>query len=483
MSPKLTKKKWIVIGVVAVVIIALVVGAIWISGSQNTVNEVQGTIDVITKRSIATSISGNGTVETATREDVTGGSYGMKVATVEVEVGDEVHVGDIICTFDSTDLEERVSNLKEQISETESERKKQNQEYDDRIAESEENTAKQLETAKVNLENAKVTLEEETIELERRQAAYDAYIAEEGHTEYDTEAINLQSLVDSQKEVVDSAQARVDYYEEQIDDLEAQDTSSLEEAKKNYNKQVDNTIDNLEEQIEAYEEQIADTTIRAGVSGIVTAVYVTEGGNVSGGTLASIEAVNAFIIEAQIDEYDIPDIAVGMKVLIKTDATRDAELEGMVTYVAPRATDSGSASLGGLSGLMGGSSSSFSGSTGSATYLVKIELKEQNDRLRLGMNAKVSILTEESVDAWSVPYDAVHTRTDGTTFLEVITGKDEDGNLITREMDVKVGVQGTYYVEVISDEITDGMQILIPAVEGNSSLSDLLNMMGADAGI
>ena len=137
-----------------------------------------------------------------------------------------------------------------------------------------------------------------------------------------------------------------------------------------------------------------------------------------------------------------------------------------------------------LASLMGGmDTSSLSGSSGSATYLVKIELKEQNDRLRLGMNAKTSIITAESVDVWSVPYDAIGKREDGSAYLVQVTGKDEEGNYITEELDVTIGLQGTYYVEVISDAITDATEIFIPDAQGNSSIEELLNMMGATAGI
>ena len=159
-------------------------------------------------------------------------------------------------------------------------------------------------------------------------------------------------------------------------------------------------------------------------------------------------------------------------------------MEGNVSYVALRATNTGSSSnsLGSL--VSGTGTSDLTGSnSGSATFLVKVELKEQNERLRLGMNAKTSIITAESVDVWSAPYDAIYTREDGTTYLEQVTGKDEDGNLITKELDVEIGLQGTYYVEVISSLIDENTEILIPDAQGNSSIEELLNMMGADAGI
>ena len=115
--------------------------------------------------------------------------------------------------------------------------------------------------------------------------------------------------------------------------------------------------------------------------------------------------------------------------------------------------------------------------------MVKIALTEQNARLRLGMNAKTSIIIQESVDVWSVPYDAIYTREDGSTYLEQVTGKDEEGNLLTKELEVEVGIQGSYYVEVISEQMAEGIEILVPDAQGNSSIEELLNMMGADAGI
>ena len=52
-----------------------------------------------------------------------------------------------------------------------------------------------------------------------------------------------------------------------------------------------------------------------------------------------------------------------------------------------------------------------------------------------------------------------------------------------KELDVEIGLQGTYYVEVISSLIDENTEILIPDAQGNSSIQELLNMMGAGAGI
>lgn len=482
MSAKKGKKKWIIIVAVVVVIAFIVAGVAFAGNSKKQDQTTSGTVEQIAKRTIVNSITANGTVEAANTENVTGGSYGMKVETVPVKEGDVVAVGDVICTFNTEDIDEQIKTVLDNISDAKTDKQTQLADYDEQIADQKTSNAENLAEAKENLVEAENDLKEEKAELEKWEKKYADGVAV--GTLSVTEELELVSTINSQKNAVSNAQNRVDTYKSRIENLEDQDTSNLEDAKENYAEQMDTRIDNYEEQLEALQEQKEDCTIRAGISGVITAINVSAGSNFNGGTIASIEGVDRFVVEAQVEEYDIADIAVGMKVLVKTDATRDVEIEGVITYVAPRATNSGNASMNGLSSLMGGmDTSSFSSSSGSATYLVKIELKEQNERLRLGMNAKTSIITEESTNVWSVPYDAVYTREDGSTYLEEVTGKDEDGNYVTKELDITVGLQGTYYVEVISDKITETTEILVPDAQGNSSIEELLNMMGAGAGI
>lgn len=484
MAEKLGKKKLIAIIIAVVLVVAIIIGVVVASSSAKPVEQTtSGSVELITKRTIANSITANGTVEAANKEDVTGGSYGMTVEKVYVKEGDVVAAGDIICQFDTEDIDEQIKNTQENITEAQADKQTQLAEYDQDIAERKNSNAEDLAEAQADLNDAKAELTEAQAELKAKQDEYNAYIAA-GNDETSINAIQMEQVIENKKSNVEAKQSRVDTYQSRVDTLADQDTSSLEDAKDNYAEQMDTQIENYDEQLKSLKEQREEYTIRAGISGTITSLNVTEDSSFSGGTIASIEGIDQFIVEAQVDEYDIADVTVGMKVLVKTDATRDEEMEGVITYVAPRATSSGSSSTSGLSSLIGMDTSSFtSSSSSSATYLVKIELNEQNDRLRLGMNAKTSIITEESVDVWSVPYDAIYTRADGTTYVEKVTGKDEEGNVLTEEMDVTIGLEGTYYVEIISDEITENTQILVPDAQGNSSFEELLNMMGADAGV
>ena len=482
MIEKKGKKHWIVIGIV--VILAIIVGVIVLNSKNDTAEGPGGSVQKKKKRNIANSISGNGVIESANTQEVTGGSYGMKVSEVLVSEGDTVAKGDVICVFDTTDIEDQIADLNSRINELEADRDSQNADYDQQMVDADADRAEDLANAQANLAEAEADLAGAEADLAQKKAEYEAYLNDDDptHTSTTLEAIQMQAVIETKENNVETIRMRVENYQTQVENYSEGDNSYIEDAKENYNNQMDNSIESLEDQLERYQNQKDDAVIVAGMDGTITAVNVVEDSTFSGGAIAIIEGVDQFIVEAQIEEYDIADVQVGMKVLIKTDATRDEELEGVISYIAPRATNSGSS--GAFSSLMGGvDASSMTGGSGSATYLVKIGLNEQNSRLRLGMNAKTSIITEERVDVWAVPYDAGYAREDGTAYLKEVTGKDEEGNLIMNELDVKIGLQGTYYVEVVSELINENTEIFIPDAQGNSSIEELLNMMGADAGI
>ena len=230
----------------------------------------------------------------------------------------------------------------------------------------------------------------------------------------------------------------------------------------------------LEEQLVATNKQLEEGSLKSTVSGTVTAVNARKGDNYQGGTLVTIEGVENFILEANVDEYDIADIQEGMDVIIKTDATRDEELLGKVIFVAPASNEV-------VSGSAMTSASAISGTTpttSEATYLVKIELLSSNDRLKLGMSAKASIITEKAEKVLCVPYDAITEKENGKKVITIINDDESQ-----KEITVDVGLESGYYSEIRSNKIKEGMKIVLPKLEGSSTLDELLDSMGATGGI
>ena len=78
MSAKNGKKKWIII-VAVVIVVALVIAGLAFAGNNKKQDQsTNGTVELITKRTIANSVTANGTVEAANTENITGGSEKTK---------------------------------------------------------------------------------------------------------------------------------------------------------------------------------------------------------------------------------------------------------------------------------------------------------------------------------------------------------------------------------------------------------------------
>lgn len=195
-----------------------------------------------------------------------------------------------------------------------------------------------------------------------------------------------------------------------------------------------------ENNVESVEKQLEKGVVTANIPGTVTAVNVKEGDRYMGGEIAAIQDTSALVVSAEIDEYDIADIAIGMKAVFKTDATRDEQLQGQVIFISPTPTPGSD-----------------------VTYQVKVAITSDTTRLRLGMNAKLNIILSETGDVLTVPYDAVQQDEAGRDIIYSVE-RGADGAVTKTAIPVTVGVEGDYYVEV-SGDIAEGMEVSLPSDE------------------
>lgn len=119
-------------------------------------------------------------------------------------------------------------------------------------------------------------------------------------------------------------------------------------------------------------------------------------------------------VVAEVNEEDIPRVAVGQLVLLRTDAFQGRRLEGRVSDLTPM------------------------GDAVTKTYRIRVALPADTP-LHVGMSVECNIVAREKADALLVPADAVQ----GTTVMVV------DGNRLRRRQ-VEVGIRGTRAVEILS---------------------------------
>lgn len=138
-------------------------------------------------------------------------------------------------------------------------------------------------------------------------------------------------------------------------------------------------------QLVAAKKQVADMTVTAPIGGVVTAVNNTVGDSVSSGkAVLTIVDMSAMKVKISIDELDIEKVQVGQTANIAFDALTDQKYEGTVESIS----------------LVGTSSNSVT------NYDVIVSIKDPT-RIRLGMNATVTVTVTSKDNVLVIPAEAL----------------------------------------------------------------------------
>ena len=175
----------------------------------------------------------------------------------------------------------------------------------------------------IQLTSAEKTLEQTARTLETQRATYNATATTVDNTLADY-LTNVQTAWDNYQEALTSLAATEKTVNEQLKTYE----NNVTTAQIGANKAAQ------EESLRQLKENLDDTRITAPVSGTVTAVYAKVGGSGSG-LLFVIEDVDDLIVNTSVKGYDVGTVQAGMKVLIQSDATGEAEMDGVITSIAP----------------------------------------------------------------------------------------------------------------------------------------------------
>ena len=471
------------------------------------------------KGTLEDSISATGTVQSSDVSNVTT-DLKYTVKTVNVQVGDSVEEGDVICTLDTSELEESIRKLQESLADAKAEAQKQYEKAQASLTEAEENVKStyddmkeaedERDSAKSAYETAAAAVKSYQAEvdaanadlltkLNARQAALDAYTAAGGTvdengdpvtsatSEAASTAADLSALADalvkangeykSAEQTLKTAEANLQTAQSAsnytaLSSAYNQAQTAYEQAKTTYENAI-KTSETAEEsrdaaqenynkagesdELEELQSQLEKCTLKAETSGKVTAVNATVGSAIDGAA-ATIQDTDSLKISITIAEYDIDSVSEGMHAVITSDVI-DGEINGTLTQISPTASG-------------GGSSSS--------TFSAEVTVDDENSGLLIGTNAKVQIIQSTTEDVFTVPLDAIEEKEDGTSVIYVQSGE-ENGEPVFEEVQVVVGATNDYYAEVSGVDLEEGMIVrasasLEEATEEVTTPSDM--MMG-----
>jgi HlyD family secretion protein len=183
------------------------------------------------------------------------------------------------------------------------------------------------------------------------------------------------------------------------------------------------------------EERLAETSIRAPVSGLVSRRSVEIGqsviGSAAGGTpVMTVAVTEPALARVMVDEADIASVRRGLPVEVRADSLPEERFEGEVTAVSPNAQVVNNV----------------------VQYEVTVRVGDPGGRLRLGMTVQADFVLLRRANALLVPREAV--RGQGATAVRIVDGQE----LVPRR--VRTGATDGRLVEIV-DGLREGEVVYV----------------------
>jgi HlyD family secretion protein len=241
------------------------------------------------------------------------------------------------------------------------------------------------------------------------------------------------------------------------------------------------------------QDNLAKTVIRAPMSGRVTRLNVEKGETAIVGTMNNpgsllITVADLSVMEAviEVDETDVPEIAIGDSVSVSLDAYPNREFVGRVTKI-------GNSSI-------RPRNQQVSSSDQAIDFEVRVTLEDSGVELRPDLSASADVITDVRPDALAIPiialtlmdpgeFERLPNELEGEEAIAETTDGDEpvegvfvvDGEL-ARFRPVEIGVAGDNYFEVL-EGLDEGETVVSGTYQVIRELSDgdLVNPTSSDS--
>lgn len=488
-------KKWKIVAVIVVVLLLLrVVYGIFFGGSEEFVPMVD--TGEVAEGSITSTLDTSGTIASEITR-VYASPVNAQVGEIPVVVGQSVHKGEYLLTYDTASLQKSYD-----IAELQA--KADNAQSNDTLAKSSESAGDLAQSAsemqalqgQIDALNAEIaSLQAQATENEVQTNNNSAINGEISALSAEVETINAQIaelaakkdqgiLSDKQKERLKELQKLQKSKQQEIEKKQKSVKNSAELANNLTNIQAQLTQKNSQlaelqskygeaqsknasaeagilseaarENI-SYTQQAGKLTLeqsaddlsraKAGVTadfeGIVTEIAASAGTMAAEGTpLVTLASAKDMCVEVLVSKYNLANLKAGLDAVI---TFQDKEYNGTVSYISKIAQK---------------------GESGAAMVTVKIHIENPDENLILGLDAKVSINLGTAENVLTVPISAVNSDSEGDFVYTVNDGFVEKkyvtaGMASTEEIEIKSGIEkGEKVITTVDSSIIEGMKVM-----------------------
>ncbi len=341
-----------------------------------------------------------------------------------------------------------------------------------------------LKNYKTTYENAKDNYDATVKSLDDQLAAYEkaARDAEDNYnsakSSADTQLENYETALkraeDAYINAKDSVDDQIEAYETALTNAKRgldDATLALENAKvaaadqlESYRISYQNAKNGTDTSLTDYQlanlyEDKEKTVVTAPISGTVTAVYASEDESISG-VMFVIEDTSNLVVTSTVKAYDLDAVYEGMKVKIETDASGDEVYYGVIESISPTAQKDAGGNI---------------VATNDAEFETVVAIDNENEKLRIGVSAKIKYVIDEAADAPVVPKSAVYTDKEGTFVLAA--RENEDGTLTLSRKAVEAKISDGIYTSVtgidMGERVVDNVENYLSFADMPLSITDV----------
>lgn len=392
------KKKWIIGGIVVLVLVLCVVGVVMATSGGTKIDPSK--IAVVERGDLAKSVVATGKIEPITKVEIKSKASGI-VKKLYVEYGDHVKAGQVLAELDKEEIEAEVRSQKAQLESAES----------------------NLHAAEADYQRSKV--DALGVDVPTLKRAYDRArsMAKDG--------------VVSQSQLDDAQRA----YELAVN------KQSVAQAQVTVNKakvaQAHADVQKAQATLAQLEEQLSYTTIVAPISGIVLSRDVEVGDAVSSilvlGSSATLVMTlgdtSQVYVKGKVDESDIAKVYLGQPARIKVESFKDKSFDGKVTKISPMGVEKDNVT----------------------TFEVRVSINNPGGELKAAMTANAEIILDEHKNVLMIPEGAILYDRDKRASVEVPDPKAKEG---FRKVPVQIGISNGAKTEVLAG-LNEKQQVIL----------------------
>lgn len=197
------------------------------------------------------------------------------------------------------------------------------------------------------------------------------------------------------------------------------------------NVRLNDSTTNSKTQLDDLKQKRLDASLISPIDGIITNINGSVG-NTTNGVAIVVQDINSIVVKASIPGYDVVKLTKGLDVTVNLNDV-NGDYNGKISVVSPITNTNGD-------------------------YDLNVKLDGDTSNLRFGMEATIRIVIDRKDNVFVVSQDAIVEK--NGKFYVVAYDSTKEIDKQKTEIEVELGMETDFYVEIKSNNLSGGLEIL-----------------------